>query len=421
MPVKILLLIVFLIASVFFIGLKLLYISKIVIDKNIEKFANSNEKLNQILGDNEQYKLKKLIQTKSTDQFGILVWDNFSFIGNVPNCSQFDYRNNCPISIYEPYLENGYLSIGQIITKSHKNPRFENVFDPRQPKISEVDNTTNLKATTVFGSVLKHPIDFKKVVSFGNGSMTNRLENREMLNKLEKKINYKDYYPALVEFFSKFDNENGQIIRQQMEQLKKYFIERVKINTTFTILEGQKFTNLQQYGRYYKNNDFPYKLYNLELEKYIDDFNILKGINNNMLSKNQNLLNIYTIEQRKDIVKKLRTNGFLKGVPENMDDLKNIMEKHFKNKFYIIECPQGFQCQINHQTSQTIFGLVDGKDYFITGNLGLKSITFRIHPEYFKYLLDTRFKTLNDLVNKAKVIDEKEKIGQYYTITIWQY
>jgi len=419
MPVKILLLLVFLITMVFFIGLKLIYIYKIVINKNLENFTNS-DKLNQILGDNEQYKLKKLIQTKSSDQFGDLVWDNFSFLGSVPKCSQFDFRNNCPISIYEPYLENGYLSIGQIITKSHNNPRFENVLDPRQPKISEIDNTTNLKAITVFGNSLKHPLDFKKVISFGNGSMSNRLENRETLRKIEKKINFKDYYPALIEVFSKYDMENGQIISQQMEQLKKYFMERVKINAIYTVKDGQTLTNLQQYGRYYKDNDFPYKLYNLELGKYIDDFNILKNINNNMLSKNQNILNIYTIDERKEIVKKLRINGFLTGVPENNNDLKNIMEKHFKNRFYLIECPKGFQCQINHQTSQSIIGLVDSKDYFITGNLGFKSMTYRIHPDYFKYMLDTRFKTLNDLVNKAKVIDEKEKIGQYYMITIWQ-
>lgn len=472
MDVKILLLLVSLIASiiaiVFLIGSKLLPIRK-----QVENFASSGEdQLSQILGNNDnQYQLKKLVQTKATDQFGLLVWDNFSFLGTVPNCSPVENGNNCPISIYEPYLESGYQSIGQVITKSHNNPRYEIVADPRQPKTPEIDNSTNLKATIVSGNTIKHPTDFKKVVSFGNGSMTNRLENKKNLIKLEKKINYQDYYPKLIETFSKHDTQTGQEIIQNFNQLREYFIEDFQTTATFSSRSGQILNNLSQLGgQYYKDADFPYKIYNFQLAMLNSNFYQLSSINYLDASKDQlqkrasqlensltyqdpdtrkqgrvrqkslelfNQINMQLFEQfwnkyslpvRKEITAKLRAKGTLKDIPENINDIKTILEKYFQGIFYMIECPKGFQCTINHGNKQTILGSPDSKDYFISvfypsfglEKLALKSIAYQIHPNYFRHLLDNKFQTLQDLVSQGQIARQKEKTGQYYEITVWQ-
>lgn len=438
----------------------------------VENFSNSEDQLNKILGNNDnQYQLKKLVQTKATDQFGSLVWDNFSFLGSVPNCSPIENGNQCPISIYEPYLDSGYQSIGQIITKSHTNPRHEVVSDPRQPKTPEIDNSTNLKAIIVSGNTIKYPIDFKKVVSFGNGSMTNRLENKEKLIKLEKKINFQDYYPKLIETFSKHDTETGQEIIQKFTKLRQYFTEDFQTTASFSSRGGQTLSNLSQLGgQYYKDADFPYKVYNFQLAMLNTNFYNLSSLNYSGSTKNQlqnrasqfensltyqdvdtrkqgrvrqrslgrfkqtngqlfeQFWNKYPLQERKEITARLRTKGYLKDLPENVSDIKTILEKYFQGIFYMIECPKGFQCTINHGNKQTILGSPSSKDYFISvfypsfglEKLSLKSIAFQTHPDYFKHLLDTRFQTLQDLVSQAQIARQKEKTGQYYQITVWQ-
>lgn len=437
--------------------------------KKEEGFQN----LDQIIGgSDDNYHLKKLVQTKLTDQFGLLVWDNYSFLGETQNCNLIENGNQCPIGIWEPYLDDGYNSIGQVITKSHQNPRYEMVLDPRQPKTPEIDNRTSLKTLLVSGATLKYPIDYKKVVSFGTDAITNRLDTREKLMKLEEKINFEDYYPSLVKYFSKNDTELGFKITQYFTDLKTYFTEKFQTNATFSSQKNLTLTNLSQLGgKYFKDIDFPYTTHTLILSTTSDDvFPMLSGINylnstqaqlkdrskyfidltsyenpdirkqksfriessNKFKAVNDQLFESfwksYDLSLRTKITKKLQEKGQLKEISGNISDIKTILEQFFQKVFYLIVCPAGMQCLINHGMKQTIFGSPSEDDYFISvgypayglEKLSIKSITFQIHPDYFKYSLDNSFKTLQDLVLQTKIISKKEATGQYHKITVWQ-
>jgi hypothetical protein len=193
-------------------------------------------------------KIEKLIETKEHQNFNVKIWDNEAQLSsiytdaasipiNFENCKliqkdQSKFINSCPLSIWRASPSEGYNSIGDIITKSLRNPLQESIIDVKKPKTPGAILEKTLSSIGVNGSVLMEPEDYMYVGGFGKDVMIDRVKKNELFNYHMKKITfYMNLYNTTVE------NVNNTIINQMKIQndtvqnsLGSYIIQLKKYN-----------------------------------------------------------------------------------------------------------------------------------------------------------------------------------------------
>jgi hypothetical protein len=196
----------------------------------------------------QSQKIEKLIETKEHQHFNVKIWDNESQLTsiytdasitppiNFENCKliqkdESKFVNSCPLSIWRASPSEGYNSIGDIITKSLRNPLQESITDVKKPKVPGAILEKSLSSIGVNGSVLMEPEDYMYVGGFGKDVMIDRVKKNELFNYHMKKITFFiNLYNTTVEVINntiitdmKLQNEKVQnALGSYIVQLKKY-------------------------------------------------------------------------------------------------------------------------------------------------------------------------------------------------------
>lgn len=188
-------------------------------------------------------KIEKLIETKEHQTFNVKIWDNEAQLSsiyqyNIPTdlekCKtlqkdQTKLINSCPISIWRTVSVEGYNSIGDVLTKSLRNPIQENIIDVRKPKSPGAIIEKTLTTMAVSGSILKEPEDYIYIGGFGKDVMIDRIEKNEIFNKHMKKITFfLNLYNKTVEV--RKNDINTQILNknQHLIDVVSFYIEQIK-------------------------------------------------------------------------------------------------------------------------------------------------------------------------------------------------
>ena len=95
---------------------------------NIEGFQSAFE------SNSNSNTIERLIETDENTNFTSRIWDNQTYLSSIydnkppytllecPEKGTNKVFNNCPISIWRPNMSGGYDSIGDVITRTLKNP-----------------------------------------------------------------------------------------------------------------------------------------------------------------------------------------------------------------------------------------------------------------------------------------------------------
>lgn len=186
-------------------------------NNNIENFENVFE------NNSSSNTIEKLIETQENSNFNSRIWDNQSYLSSIYN-NKMPYTllecpekgtdkifTNCPISIWRPNMSGGYDSIGDVITRTLKNPSTELITDVRKPKVPGAITEKNLSTISVSGIETKEVEDFLYVGGFGDGLMIDRLEKSDLYYRTVKQLNF------YLEIFNKALNDKMAILNKKID------------------------------------------------------------------------------------------------------------------------------------------------------------------------------------------------------------
>lgn len=208
--------------------------------RSIKKYKITEEgfeNINQLVDD--RYKLKKLINTQTNNQFSIKLWDNFSKINSLypkiprtyQQCENKENLEGCPIAIWRTNPDPGYHSIGDSLVRTFNNPDTEKITDVRVSKNPSQLTLKNFDTYNVSGADLKPPSDFLYVGGFGNGKIIDRLEKNEEYYRLTKQAKFywdklvKDLDQVYIDLETQIKTYKKNVLRDlgsQINQLFKY-------------------------------------------------------------------------------------------------------------------------------------------------------------------------------------------------------
>jgi hypothetical protein len=165
-------------------------------NQNIEKFANQF-KINDLVKSSD--KIETLINSKDNNIFNVRIWDNESYMMGLykktpktldeclynPNANPL---NTCPLSIWRPTPNEGFESLGDVMSRSLKQPSTEVIEDVRKPKTPGSVTEKNLSTIVASGINLVEPEDYIYIGGFGNDKMTDLIKRNELFNKYSNKI-----------------------------------------------------------------------------------------------------------------------------------------------------------------------------------------------------------------------------------------
>ena len=182
---------------VYFIYLNNKNTNKNIKNKNINEGFEDNINSNSNSNSNQ---IQQLIDTQENNNFNTRIWDNQSYLTgiyktNIPNTlfecpekSSDKVLNNCPLSIWRPNMGDGYESVGDIITRTLKNPSTELINDVRKPKIPGLVTEKSLSTISVSGIETKEVENFTYIGGFGDGLMIDRLEKNDLYYRTVKQF-----------------------------------------------------------------------------------------------------------------------------------------------------------------------------------------------------------------------------------------
>jgi hypothetical protein len=194
--------------------------------------------------------IKLLIQSKENKLFNMKIWDNSSYLfgiynqkgiaapKNITECIAITGENNtlssCPISIWRPTLNNGFKSIGDVLTRMYTQPNNEIISDIRKTKLPGAITDKNLDTMIVLGSMLKEPVDFTYVGGFGSGPMINLFQQNDDYARLKIIINnnYKKVYTELTNLITAFNTNIANVNKYLMDAFSD---QLYKISNAYSI------------------------------------------------------------------------------------------------------------------------------------------------------------------------------------------
>jgi hypothetical protein len=226
----------------------------------IYKNWNKNNNINE--GFDSGTAAKLLIETSKSKNFNLKVWDNQTYLfglftqqnvklpNNYKEClatnqNTADLTTKCPVSIWRPSIEQGYHSVGDVITRSFISPSNEMVTDIRVAKTPGAITDKGLDTLSVIGSALKEPEDFVYIGGFGNGEMVNNLETNDKYNRLKQiiKTNYIQMVKNIDTIITKLKSEINQakvntldIFAEQVYKISKSYKIQAANNDTLNLL-----------------------------------------------------------------------------------------------------------------------------------------------------------------------------------------
>ena len=198
------------------------YLNNNTKNKN-NKNNNNIEGFQSALKSSNNNTIEKLIETVENTNFTSRIWDNQSYLSSIYN-NKLPYTllecpekgtdkvyNNCPISIWRPSMSGGYDSIGDVMTRTLKNPSTELITDVRKPKIPGAITEKNLSTISVSGIETKEVEDFLYVGGFGDGMMIDRLEKSDLYYRTVRQLNF------YLEIFNKALNDKMAILNKKID------------------------------------------------------------------------------------------------------------------------------------------------------------------------------------------------------------
>ncbi len=218
----------------------------------------------------EADKIEKLIETKDHQHFNVKIWDNEAQLSGIykdqdimpidfEKCKliqkdQSKFVNSCPLSIWRPTPNEGYDSIGDVITKSLRNPLQETIIDVRKPKTPGAIIEKTLDTISVNGSVLVEPEDYMYVGGFGKDVMIDRVKKNELFNRHMKKITfYMNLYNKSIEDINNIIISKMKIQNTAVQNSFGSFINQLK---KFNQIEPQDKTTIENINNIMNNPSF---------------------------------------------------------------------------------------------------------------------------------------------------------------------
>ena len=239
-------------------------------NKNIETFQSqcNSSSGNSSGGSDSGNTIEKLIETKENNNFNARIWDNQSYLSSIYNnkmpntlleCAEKGTDkvfSNCPTSIWRPNMSGGYDSIGDIMTRTLKNPSTELITDIRKPKIPGAITEKNLSTISVSGIETKEVEDFLYVGGFGNGMMIDRLEKSDLYYRTVKQLNFylEIYNKALNDKINEINKKIDLAFNNSNDTIVSYINGIISLYP-ITPTSSSSVVKLNEFLRYKNNNN----------------------------------------------------------------------------------------------------------------------------------------------------------------------
>ena len=369
-------------------------------NKNIEGFEDNSNSSNQI---------EQLINSQENNNFNTRIWDNQNYLSslyktNIPNTllecpekSSNKVLNSCPISIWRPNMADGYESVGDVLTRTLKNPSTELINDVRKPKVPGVVTEKLLSTMSVSGIETKEVEDFTYIGGFGDGLMIDRLEKNDLYYRLVKQFIFylTNFNKTLNDKITDLNQKVQSLLNNTTTIFSSYVEQLITANPIYpsnpmTIIKMKEFmenpnNSVKSILTDLANTPLQIKTYNLKNVEttpasFKYDINIKRGYIKNPY-KISDLVAGIPPNILEELLKNYDTKSEIDGIPFDNYDLKidnlNIIDDkilnmftsnntydfddpiHFnienKNKHYLLESKPGIQISIN-VSEQYAFG-----------------------------------------------------------------
>jgi len=226
---------------------------------NVEGFGNTTTIQNLIKPSD---KIETLISSLEHKFFNIKIWDNETkLIGtyntNIPKtlneCLANDAKVNplgdCPLSIWRPTPGDGFESIGDVMTRSLRNPSIEMINDVRKAKTPGAITEKNLSTISVTGVKLAEPEDYIYIGGFGKDPIIDRFVRNELFNKYSYRIAFymREFQEAFEAKKVYLQNMVNQITQNQLIQFNKYVNQIKGIPWQCEVEDLDSYLNIQKF------------------------------------------------------------------------------------------------------------------------------------------------------------------------------
>jgi hypothetical protein len=425
---------------------------------------------NEIEGFDTSNAVKMLVETSKNKNFSLKVWDNQTFLVglyldqnmtipvNYKECLSVNQKNasdltttstKCPISIWRPFNQQGYFSVGDVITRSFISPSNEVVTDIRVAKTPGAINDKGLDTLSVIGSALKEPEDFVYIGSFGTGEMINSLETNDKFNRIKQiiKNNYVSMVKNMDTIITKLKSEVNQakldtldIFAEQLYKItKSYKAQPINQNTLSLLKEaynnyagGNKISQEKEKVVAFINTEKNKPISSLstslsntityEIEKRTVSLDVpyqitelLKTFSENMVKNILNFINLQKLNQQKKIefnyyVFRLKNLNIIPTINTNpTTNPADITGKYIADKLHIIGVNPGTPTRSGHIYKKYVVS-ARGKRYRANGYYFLHSelpIGDKVEATIdYSLLFDKRNKPrLKDVIYKSNILD----------------